>query len=326
MTAAAPEISVVVPTHGGRFLAATVASIRAQTFAGWELVIVDDGSRDGTAEVAAGLAAADARIRVVTHAHNHGIAAARNAGLAAIAPASRYVAFLDHDDLWTPDALALLRAELEARAATSAAHGMADTIDDNGRDLALPDVIRMQEVRLGVVPRRWRRHKIARWPDGRPTELANLAYQDCIVSVGSGLIRRAYLDRVGGFDARAQPADDYDMWIRLSRLGGIGFVPHVVLRYRVHDDNTSLRPHPPRGRGTPYVRYKLATAADNTPAQRRLVTAGFRAHQRDLLRERWAALVAAARRRDPAGALRELAAVGVRAAGFARGRPWSWHE
>lgn len=115
------------------------------------------------------------------------------------------------------------------------------------------------------------------------------------------------------------------MWIRLSRLGGIGFVPHVVLRYRVHGGNTSLRPHPPRGRGTPYVRYKLVTAADNTPAERRLAIAGFRAYQRDLLRESWSALAAAARRRDGAGALRELAAVGVRAAGFARGRPWSWH-
>ncbi len=115
MTPPAPEISIVVPTHGGRFLAATVASIRAQTFAGWELVIVDDGSRDGTAGVAAGLATADGRIRVVTHAHNRGIAAARNAGLASISPASRFVAFLDHDDLWMPDALALLRAELDTR-------------------------------------------------------------------------------------------------------------------------------------------------------------------------------------------------------------------
>ena len=115
MTAAAPEISVVVPTHGGRFLAATVASVRAQTLPDWELVIVDDGSRDGTADVAAGLAAADARIRVVTHAHSRGIAAARNTGLVATTRTSRYVAFLDHDDLWTPDTLAVLRAALHAR-------------------------------------------------------------------------------------------------------------------------------------------------------------------------------------------------------------------
>ena len=163
------------------------------------------------------------------------------------------------------------------------------------------------------------------WTADRPTELANLAYRNCVVSVGSGLIQRASLDRVGGFDPRAVPAEDYDMWLRLSRLGGIVFVPRVVLRYRLHDARTSLRPHPQRGHGTPYIRYKLATAAENTP-QRRLITTAFRAYQRDLLRERWSALVAAARRRDPATALRELAAVGIRAAGFARGRPWSWHR
>jgi glycosyltransferase involved in cell wall biosynthesis len=322
MTAAAPEISIVIPTHGGRFLAATVASVRAQTLPGWELVIVDDGSRDGTAAVAAGLAAADARIRVVTHAHNRGIAAARNTGLAATTRTSRYVAFLDHDDLWTPDTLAVLRAALDARATTcAAAHGMADCIDDGGRTVPRPDVARAQQTRYGVDGGR-----IAVWAADRPTELANLAYRNCVVSVGSGLIHRASLDRVGGFDARAVPADDYDMWLRLSRLGGLAFVPRVVLRYRLHDARTSLRPRPPRGQGTPYIHYKLATAAENTPAQRRLVTTAFRAYQRDLLRQRWAALVAAARRRDPATALRELTAVGIRAVGLARGRPWSWHR
>jgi glycosyltransferase involved in cell wall biosynthesis len=55
-----PDISVVIPTHGGRFLA-TVASVVAQTVSDWELVIVDDGSTDGTAEVAAALAAGDPR-------------------------------------------------------------------------------------------------------------------------------------------------------------------------------------------------------------------------------------------------------------------------
>ena len=286
-------------------------------------MIVDDGSRDGTAAVAAGLAAADARIRVVTHAHNRGIAAARNAGLAATTPTSRYVAFLDYDDVWMPDTLAVLRAALATRAGTSAAaHGIADCIDDDGRTVPRPDVAQAQQTRL------------ASWPAGaspcgrRSTDRAR---QPRLPELRR--LRRLWVDpprlprfRVGGFDPRAVPADDYDMWLRLyspgrHRLRAARRVALPPARRR-----TSLRPHPPRGRGAPYVRYKLATAAENTPAQRRLVTTAFRAFQRDLLRERLSALVAAARRRDPASALRELAAAGVRAAGFARGRPWSWHK
>src|SRR5579875_138818 len=99
VAAGSPEISIVVPAYNAeRYIGPTLDSVRAQTVAAWEVVVVDDGSRDGTRQVAEQYAARDPRIRVIGQI-NSGVAAARNRGWAATAPSSTYVTFLDHDDL-----------------------------------------------------------------------------------------------------------------------------------------------------------------------------------------------------------------------------------
>jgi glycosyltransferase involved in cell wall biosynthesis len=314
-----PNISVVIPTHGGPFLTVSVESVRAQTTGDWEIVIVDDGSTDGTAEVASGLAAEDARIRVVTNRRNTGIAAARNRGLASISPSSEYVAFLDHDDAWMAKTLETLRGELIRRPTASAAHGTAFEIDASGKPLSFPRELALR--RMGIVGGR-----LVEWPKERSTEFANLAYEDCIVSMGSGLIRRGDLVALRGFDLRAEPADDYDLWIRLARRGEIGFVDSVVLAYRIHDGQTSSRPPPRRGRGTPYVRYKTITSSDNTSEQRHLAIAGFRLRQKRLFRQRWSDLRTDWRTGDYREMPRHLLDGVARVAAYARGRPWAWHR
>ncbi len=101
----APAVSVVTPVwNAAGTLAETVASVRAQSFGDWELILVDDASGDGSPALARALAAADPRSRVLTLSENGGPAAARNAGIRAAA--GRYVAFLDADDLWRPQKLA----------------------------------------------------------------------------------------------------------------------------------------------------------------------------------------------------------------------------
>jgi glycosyltransferase involved in cell wall biosynthesis len=312
-----PNISVVIPTHGGRFLAAAVASVRAQTFGEWELVIVDHGSTDGTADVAANLATEDSRIRVVTNARNTGSPAARNRGISSISATSEYVAFLDHDDVWFPEALQLLRTALIARPTASAAHGAAIWIDRHGSPLPFLRPPR----RWGLVDGR-----LEEWPPHRPTEFANLAYEDCIVSMGSGLIRHTALKASGGFDLRAERADDYDMWIRLSRRGEIAFVDQTVLAYRQHEDQTTMRPPPPRGQGTPYVRYKMIVSPENTAEQRKLAVAGFRARQKRLFAERYRNLRTDLRRRAFHRVSEHILDLAVRAAAYAHGRPWEWHR
>jgi glycosyltransferase involved in cell wall biosynthesis len=316
-----PETSIVIPTHGGRFLRATVESVIAQSHPDWELIIVDDGSTDGTADVARALAAQDRRIRVVSQS-NSGIARARNRGLVEISPGSTFVAVIDHDDLWLPDTLATFRRLLRDQPTAVAAHGMARSIDE--RDVEIPCT--GQE---GYLP--WNRRavtggRVEMWPIERPTEFRVLAFEDCIVGTGSALIRRSALDRVGAFDWRAEPADDYDLWVRLSRLGPIVYLNTVVMSYREHGDNRSLAPPPPRGRGSGYVRHKIITSPENTAEQRRIAIEGFRAHARMLLAARWAKLCSSWRARDYGTLPRQAVTALFRVAAYARGRPWRWQR
>lgn len=106
-----PEISIVVPVYkGARTLRMAVESVRAQTFADWECILVDDGSQDGSGAVADQLVLADPRIRVI-HQANGGTSVARNTGLAAAR--GTYVAFLDEDDAYHPRFLETLHRVAE---------------------------------------------------------------------------------------------------------------------------------------------------------------------------------------------------------------------
>src|SRR5258708_39366135 len=104
-----------MPTyHAAEHLAAAIESVRAQTFAGWELVLFDDGSSDTTVSLAEELARNDERIRVVRGGH-YGVAGARNRGFQETSPGTEFVAFLDHDDVWEPTALEFLAPAIKAR-------------------------------------------------------------------------------------------------------------------------------------------------------------------------------------------------------------------
>ena len=104
--ATAPVVTGIIIVHNGEsFLDEAIASVRSQTYSGWELVIVDDGSTDSSLEIARRHAAADRRVRVVRHAdgERHGMSATRNLGLDHALGA--YVGFLDADDIWCPTKL-----------------------------------------------------------------------------------------------------------------------------------------------------------------------------------------------------------------------------
>jgi glycosyltransferase involved in cell wall biosynthesis len=152
--AAAPAVTVVTPLwNAAATLAEAVASVRAQTRGDWEMVIVDDGSTDGSGALAARLAAGEPRLRLIAWAENRGAAAARNAAIRAAR--GRFLTFLDADDRWRADKLERQIGYMEATGApfTFAA---VRRIDEGGRPLGvLPAPARVDYARLlrgNVIP------------------------------------------------------------------------------------------------------------------------------------------------------------------------------
>ena len=95
------RVSVITPAYNsGQFIRETIDSVQAQTYADWEMIIVDDGSTDNTCEIIECKAAADKRIRLIRLQKNAGVSAARNEGLRVAG--GRFLAFIDSDDVWLP--------------------------------------------------------------------------------------------------------------------------------------------------------------------------------------------------------------------------------
>jgi hypothetical protein len=165
--------------------------------------------------------------------------------------------------------------------------------------------------RLGVEGRQLRP-----WPRERPTGFANLAFSNCI-PIGSALVRSAAFDRAGPFDLRAVPADDYDMWLRLSRIGGFTFLDEVVMEYRRGDRQSWERP---RG-GIAYARRKMLTSPENTPEQARLARRGHRISERWTVVQALTDATSLARRRQAYAAARKLGRAAMHALAYLRGAP-----
>ena len=201
-----PLVSVVVPVFNGqRFLAETLASVRAQTYAPIELIVVDDGSTDGSGAI---IGACPGAHRIAQS--NRGVAAARNAGVGAAQ--GDLLAFIDQDDLWPADSVARrVRFLLD--------HPEFDYVLSTVQFFLEPEVEKPAWVREELL--------------ARPVPGYNL---------GNMLIRRGAFDRVGTFDTRFVLASDHDWFVRASDLGlAQGRLADVLLLKRTHDENESRR-------------------------------------------------------------------------------------
>jgi glycosyltransferase involved in cell wall biosynthesis len=197
-----PLVSVVVPAFNAvRFLPEALASIVRQGYEPLEIVVVDDGSSDGTGEVAR---ASRAR-PVVIEQPNRGPAAARNRGIAAAK--GELIAFLDADDLWPDGKLALQVPRLMEDASLDVVLGQIryEALDDRTLD----------GIRFDA-------------PEGVLTN----------VNLGAGVFRRNVFDRVGLFDESLRFSEDQDWFLRARELdAGIAVLGEVTLRYRLHAGN-----------------------------------------------------------------------------------------
>jgi glycosyltransferase involved in cell wall biosynthesis len=235
-----------------------IESVRAQTFRSWELVIVDDGSTDGTG--AAVEAVTDSRIRYIATAHR-GVSAARNAGIGITrAP---WVCFLDSDDRWTPfkleRQLAVLDAEPEWRA------------------------IYTNEIwyrRGRRVNQRKKHQKHSGWIFRHCLPL-------CIISPSSVMLERRLFAEIGRFDESFQICEDYELWLRLAASHPVRFLDEPLIeKVGGHEDQLS---HSTWGLDRFRVRALLKISAQGVlTSQQRIWTAKEIAHKAGILAQGFA--------------------------------------
>lgn len=203
-----PRVSVVIPCfNGGATLAQTLNSVRGQTFAEWEVIVVDDGSTDSSGDIISEYRRRDDRIGGVAHA-NRGLGAARNTGLAKAQ--GEFVVFLDADDLLCPPMIERMVGRLVSDPAIGLAHCGWIYTDPDGRDLS--------------------------WMNTTPVEGAlfdRLAHGN-LFPCHSLMLRRSLLEATGDFDESIRHCHDWDLWIRMARTGTrFGAVPGALVVYRM---------------------------------------------------------------------------------------------
>ena len=200
-----PRVSVVLPVRDGeRFLAEAIESIRGQAD---ELIVVDDGSTDGSAEIAAGLGA------TVVRQEPLGLVAALTRGIAE--SSAPYVARMDADDVSLPGRLDRQVAFLEAHPRVAFVAPGVEVVDEAGT--------RIDEVVLPPDDASLRRRLLLRNP----------------FTHGSVVLRRAALDAVGGYRSDYGANEDYDLWRRLARDWELAALPEILYRYRRHSQATT---------------------------------------------------------------------------------------
>lgn len=265
-------ISIIVPAYNTeKYLPATLESVRLQTIGDWELLIINDGSADKTGEIAEAFARLDNRIRVV-HQENRGIAGARNRGFAEAGNDSEYCLFLDSDDLLEADALEVLVQVLETDPKAVAAHGLLRYIDREGNPLSINGSDTSPRRRRGILGGR-----LKVWPTSAPTTFGVLAYSPIALTSGL-LMRRAKQEEAGIFDPGLKVAEDWHLWLRLSRLGHFAFVNRVIYSYRRHDGNITGRRELMYG-SILEVRKKMYASADLNENEKRIIFLGYRYYE-----------------------------------------------
>lgn len=206
-----PLVTVIIPTYNrAGLLPEAIESVLNQECDDFELLIIDDGSKDDTRQVVAGIV--DPRIRYVYQA-NQGISMAMNAGLSRAR--GKYIARLDSDDLWLPCMLHDLVDVLESKPGYGLAYARTQTMDATGK---LLDEFR----------------GIPLWYPG--DAFASMLYGDvtCNTSI---VVRRECINTAGVYDPSLKVHEDWDMWVRVARVCPFFFLDKVVARYRYHSQN-----------------------------------------------------------------------------------------
>jgi glycosyltransferase involved in cell wall biosynthesis len=283
-----PSVSIITPAYNAeRYLAETVDSVLGQSFADFELLVVDDGSTDGTATLASGLARQDRRIRFIA-TPNRGPAAARNTALRA--SRGEFLALLDSDDTWESDYLAKQLAIF--RICADAAIVTANAINRGGPWSGRPF-----------------------WP--RTTGVRRVTFRDVIEHEDSVCImtvfRRKVYSAIGGFDPTFTGNEDYEFWLRAARAGFVILQHFTPLGYYRRHDGSLSRDEPQMIRGILRVLRSAESLCDQRPDDLEAIRRQVQRFDRELPRVE---LRAALQRRDVDAATRMMQTLSAERGGW----------
>ncbi len=209
-----PKVSVIIPTYNRLpMLKEAVNSVLAQQFEDMELIVVDDGSTDGTAEE---MKRYGGRVKLIQQSQNRGVSAARNKGI--LHARGKYIAFLDSDDLW-------VKGKLKVQVSF---------LDENPHyPICYTDEV---WIRRGKRVNPMLKHsKYSGWIFEKCLPL-------CIISPSSVMMKRTLFSRVGLFDEALPVCEDYDFWLRISARFPIFFINRkLIIKRGGHPDQLSQR-------------------------------------------------------------------------------------
>jgi glycosyltransferase involved in cell wall biosynthesis len=245
----APRISVIMPTYNrAAWLPASIKSVQAQTFADWELIIVDDGCTDGTAAVVEALIRHDRRLRLLGNLGAQGPAGARNTGIRAASGA--LIAFLDSDDLWEPSKLARFTERFDA---TPEAVLVAS--DNRMVDRDKPSTITMKSFLLDTMIPWWRTDPLARAVtdcEALSQDISGIAEPGRFLALtiagfpwvhtSSAMVRRDAVLDAGLFDERLLRTEDIDLWLKLEGKGRFVYIDEVLASYDITGRDGAVGP------------------------------------------------------------------------------------
>jgi glycosyltransferase involved in cell wall biosynthesis len=207
-----PTVSVIIPAYNrAQWIGASIQSVLDQTYTDYEIIVVDDGSTDDTAEV---IRAFTDRVRYV-YQENGGAAAARNRGMRE--SRGEYLAFLDSDDLFMPEKLQKQVEYLQHNPHIGMVYSAYSNIDGNNNELGI-----VSAQHTGHIYRQFLFH--------------------CNIQTSTIMIRRQVAKAVGEFDVYLRLPEDIDYWIRIARHYEIGAIDEPLSRFRTHPGNIERDP------------------------------------------------------------------------------------
>ena len=222
-----PAVSVVVPIYKvERYLGDCVDSILEQTLKSLEIILVDDGSPDGSPAMCDAYAARDSRVRVI-HQENQGAGPARNAGLATAR--GKYIIFMDADDIYHPQMLELMVARADKYHADVVICRAEALEEENGRTRSMPNQLRKELLRGVDINAFCPRLE-------RPSQL----FQFCAGWPWDKLYRRDFVQRAGlQFQSLPHTNDAFFVYMSLIRVAVVSVEPTVLVQHRMHAASTS---------------------------------------------------------------------------------------